>query len=93
MKKLLYYESSLRTVTFSIPGFELGFSVTNPNALICWEAQFGDFNNTAQVNESMPVAPCNFSSVAFLVAKDFVFVVVVRDVAPSGIQLYFSQRL
>ena len=53
MKKLLYYESSLRTVTFSIPGFELGFSVTNPNALICWEAQFGDFNNTAQVNQCL----------------------------------------
>lgn len=31
-----------------IQGFELGFSMTNPNALVCWEAQFGDFNNTAQ---------------------------------------------
>ena len=34
-------------LTFS--GFELGFSMTNPFALVCWEAQFGDFNNTAQV--------------------------------------------
>ena len=24
--------------------------MTNPFALVCWEAQFGDFNNTAQVN-------------------------------------------
>lgn len=32
----------------NISGFELGFSMTNPNALVCWEAQFGDFNNTAQ---------------------------------------------